>query len=117
VDESTAPCRNFLFVCERPDIDRFVSTMEARKPLETPCTPSIDIWQRGDRGMILQNKLDICHHYEINGKQLDKFVRDAASRGIETNYYPADGSIKKVSKDGHYLFLCNGGTSRVFLNH
>jgi hypothetical protein len=59
--------------------------------------------------MMLCNKLDICHHYEISSEQLDNFVQDATSRGIETNYDPANGSIKNVAKDGHYLLLCNGG--------
>jgi hypothetical protein len=83
--------------------------MEPNEPLETPFTSCIDIWRRGDRGMMLRNKLDICHHYEIRGDMLDEFVRDARLWGIETNYYPADGTIKTVAANGHYLFLCNGG--------
>jgi hypothetical protein len=115
IDQVNAPRCNYLFVCERPKIHRFLPTMEALEPLETPFTLSVDIWRRRDRGMMLRNKLNICHHYEIRGETLDDFVRDAATRDIATNYYPADGVIKKVSKDGHHLFLCNGGDFKGIL--
>jgi hypothetical protein len=116
VDEATAPRRNFLFVCERPDMNRYSPSLVPNEPLETPFTSVVDIWRRGDRGMMLRNKLDVCHHYEIPGGELDNFVRDAQARGIKTNYYPADGSIKTISKDGHYLFLCNGGDFQGILS-
>jgi hypothetical protein len=109
VDKSTAPRRNYVFVCERPNIHRHVSTMEPNEPLQTPHTEAVDLWKRGDRGMMMCNRLDICHHYEIRSEDLDRFVGDAHRRGIKTNYYPPDGSIKRVAQDGHYLFLCNGG--------
>ena len=107
--ESNAPVRDYSYVYERPDVKKVVPTMEANDPLENPNTNAIDIWRRGERRLMLLNKLDVCHHYEIKASQLKEFVCDATSRGISTNYYQADGSIKKVAADGHYLFLCNGG--------
>jgi hypothetical protein len=115
VDETTAPRHNFLFVCERPDVNGYIPSMEAHEPLETPFTSAVDIWRRGDHGLMLQNRLDVCHHYAIAGEQLDQFVDNTATRGIETHYHPLDGAIKKVLKDGHHLFLCNGGNFQGIL--
>jgi hypothetical protein len=42
-DEASAPQRNFLMVCERPCISKYVSTMEHRDPLTTPNTLAVDI--------------------------------------------------------------------------
>jgi hypothetical protein len=58
-------------VCERPFIGSYISSMEPREPLMLPNTTTDDIWLRGDRGMALLNRLDICNHYEIAGKNLD----------------------------------------------
>jgi hypothetical protein len=116
LDATSAPKRNFLFVCERPHIASFVPTMQSREPLATPNTPCVDIWRRGERGMMLRNRLDVCHHYEISGDKLDDFVRDAKVLGITTNYYPADGLVKTINDNGHHLFLCNGGDFKGILD-
>jgi hypothetical protein len=51
-DEATAPRRNFLFVCERLDMNRYSPSLVRNEPLETPFTSVVDIWRRGDRGMM-----------------------------------------------------------------
>ena len=116
LDATLAPKRNFLFVCERPHIASFVPTMQSREPLATSNTPCVNIWQRGKRGMMLRNHLDVCHHYEISGDKLDDFVRDAKVLGVTTNYYPADGRVKMINDNGHHLFLCNGGDFKGILD-
>jgi hypothetical protein len=108
-DKSSAPRRDFLMVCERPVIDTYISSMEAREPLMVPNTTAVNIWRRGDRGMALRNRLDICNHYEIAGKNLERFQQDATKKSIIPVYHPANGKAKMVNEGGHYLFLCNGG--------
>jgi hypothetical protein len=102
-------------VCERPNIALYVPTMTAQEPLMTPNTPHVDIWRRGDCGMSLRNRLDICHHYEIRGEKFDDYVRDAKALGIKAHYYPADGTVKMIDEDGHKFFLCNGGDYKKIL--
>jgi hypothetical protein len=58
--------------------------------------------------MVLRNRLDICNHYKIAGKNLERFQRDATKKGIILVYHRADGAAKMINEDGHYLFLCNG---------
>jgi hypothetical protein len=40
----SAPCRNFLMVCEGPAIITYISSMELREPLMLPNTTAVDIW-------------------------------------------------------------------------
>jgi hypothetical protein len=105
----SAPRRDFLFVCERPNLSSYVPTMEPREPLMWPETHAVDIWRRGMKGIALRNRLDVCNHYEIDGANLDRFQRDATQKGIRPVYHPADGKVKMVNHEGHHLFLCNGG--------
>jgi hypothetical protein len=114
-DETVAPQRNYLMVCERPCISKYVSTKEHQEPLMTSNTLAVDIWRRGDMGMMLRNRLDICNHYEIDGDNLDVFQRDAQRCGIRPFYHEADGKVKMINEDGHYLFLCNGGDFNCIL--
>jgi hypothetical protein len=65
--------------------------------------------------MSLRNRLDICHHYEIRGEKFEEYVRDARALGIETHYYPADGTVKMIDDEGHKFFLCNGGDYKNIL--
>jgi hypothetical protein len=81
-DKTSAPRRDFLMVCERLVIGSYTLLMEPRELLMLPNTTAVNIWQRGDRGMALRNRLDICNHYKIADKNLDRFQRDAMKKGI-----------------------------------